>query len=104
MAEVARSRSPESQMILFSAVLSNSEQIGDWLFGNTDSVVDYSLVKSTEKSIGFLSADQTIHYYEKDDMSQESFYVPKSINTVQLRLQGRERSTSYFPQIIILKI
>lgn len=97
MAEVARSRSPESQMILFSAVLSNSEQIGDWLFGNTDSVVDYSLVKSTEKSIGFLSADQTIHYYEKDDMSQESFYVPKSINTVQLRLQGRERRPRIFP-------
>lgn len=97
MAEVARSRNSESQMILFSAVLSNSEQIGDWLFGNTDSVVDHSLVKSTEKSIGFLSADQTIHYYEKDDMGQESFYVPKSINTIQLRLQGGERRLRIFP-------
>ncbi len=97
MAEVARSRNPESQMILFSAVLSNSEQIGDWLFGNNDSVIDYSFVKSTEKAIGFLSADQTIHYYEKDDMSQESFYVPKSINTVKLQLQERERRPRIFP-------
>lgn len=98
MAEVARSRNPESQMVLFSAVLSNSEQIGDWLFGNTDTVVDHSLVKSTEKSIGFLSSDQTIHYYEKDDMEQESFYVPKSIDIVKLQLQGRERKPRVFPE------
>lgn len=97
MAEVARSRNPESQMVLFSAVLSNSEQIGDWLFGNTGAVVDHSLVKSTEKSIGFLSSDQTIHYYEKDDMGQESFYVPKSINIIKLQLHGRERKRRIFP-------
>lgn len=97
MAEIARSRDTESQMVLFSAVLSNSNQICDWLFSGEGAVIDHSSVKSTEKSIGFLSSDQTIHYYEKDDMSQESFYVPKSVHTVQLQLHGRERKERVFP-------
>lgn len=97
MAEIARSRDSESQMVLFSAVLSNSNQICDWLFRDEGAVIDHSSVKSTEKSIGFLSSDQTLHYYEKEDMSQESFYVPKSVHTVQLQLQGRERRERVFP-------
>lgn len=98
VSEIARSRQESAQMVLFSAVLSNANQIGDWLFSNESATIDYSLVKSTEKSIGFLSSEQTIHYYEKDDMAEESFYVPKSIEFTQLQLRGLERKPRPFPE------
>lgn len=99
VSEIARSRNESAQMVLFSAVLSNANQISDWLFEDEKAIIDHSLVKSTEKSIGFLSSDQTIHYYEKDDMSKESFFVPKSISFDRLQLKGRERNKRIFPEV-----
>lgn len=98
VSEIARSRNKSAQMVLFSAVLANANQISEWLFNDEEATIDYSLVKSTEKSIGFLSSDQTIHYYEKDDMTEESFYVPKSIAFTQLQLHGRETKPRIFPE------
>ncbi|PKM71737.1 MAG: hypothetical protein CVU91_12740 [Firmicutes bacterium HGW-Firmicutes-16] len=99
VSEIARSRNESAQMVLFSAVLANASQISEWLFNNEEAAIDYSLVKSTEKSIGFLSSDQTIHYYEKDDMAEESFYVPKSIAFTQLQLRGKETKPRIFPEM-----
>ena len=98
ISEIARSRDKNSQMVMFSAVLSNANQISGWLFNDTSAIIDYSLVKSTEKAIGFLSSDQTIHYYEKDDMSEESFYVPRSVKITQLKLRSKERNARIFPE------
>lgn len=99
VSEIARSRNKFAQMVLFSAVLANAYQISDWLFNDVSATIDYSLVKSTEKSIGFLSTDQTIHYYEKDDMTEESFFVPKSVTFAQLQLKGKETKKRVFPEI-----
>ena len=98
VSEIARSRQASAQMVLFSAVLSNANQISEWLFDDETATIDYSSVKSTEKSIGFLSSDQTIHYYEKDDMADESFYVPKSIDFTKLQLRPREKKIRIFPE------
>ena len=98
VSEIVRNRAKSSQMVLFSAVLSNPGQIAEWIFSDTSAAVDYSLVKSTEKSIGFLSSDQTIHYYRKGNMEEESFFVPKSIQISPLQKIGRERKKRYFPE------
>lgn len=98
VSEIARRRQASAQMVLFSAVLSNANQISEWLFDDETATIDYSLVKSTEKSIGFLSSDHTIHYYDKDDMSDESFYVPKSIDFTKLQLRRLERKERIFPE------
>lgn len=98
VSEIARSRNESAQMVLFSAVLANANQISEWLFNDETATIDYSLVKSTEKSIGFLSSDQTIHYYEKDDMEEESFYVPKSIAFTRFQLRGKEKTQRIFPE------
>lgn len=98
VSEIVRHRSKSSQIVLFSAVLSNAGQISNWLFPGTDTAIDHSLVKSTEKSIGFLSSDQIIHYYGKDDMAEENFFVPKSIQISSLQRFGKERKVRYFPE------
>lgn len=98
LSEIARSKADTAQMVLFSAVLSNSDQISGWLFSDRTQIVDHSLVKSTEKSVGFLSSDHTIHYFEKDNMTAESFFVPKSINVTALQRKPRERKDRVFPE------
>jgi hypothetical protein len=98
VSEISRSRNDNAQMVLFSAVLANANQISGWLFDDETATIDYSSVKSTEKSIGFISSDKTIHYYEKDDMTDESFYVPKSIIVENLQLSGKERKPRLFPK------
>jgi hypothetical protein len=98
VSEIVRSRNESAQMVLFSAVLANADQISEWLFNDETATIDSSLVKSTEKSIGFLSSDQTIHYYEKDDMEEESFYVPKSIAFSQFQLREGKRKQRIFPE------
>ena len=98
VSEIARSRSEFSQMVLFSAVLSNSSQISEWLFKDPDATLNSSLVKSTEKAIGFLSIDNFIHYYEKDQMSEESFFVPGSLDITELTLRPREKKRRFFPE------
>ena len=97
VSEISRSRNENAQMVLFSAVLSNANQISGWLFEDEAATVDYSLVRSTEKSIGFLSSDQTIHYYEKDDMAAESFFVPKSIVVKHLTPLKKGTTQKVFP-------
>jgi hypothetical protein len=85
ISEIQQNKNKIAQMILFSAVLSNAKDISTWLFKSETSIIDNSLVKSTEKSIGFLSSDQTIHFYEKDNMGEESFYIPKTIEYTSLK-------------------
>lgn len=98
VSDIMRNRNESSQVVLFSAVLANSSQISEWLFNDKSAIIDYSLVKSTEKSIGFISSDRTIHYYEKDNMGDESFYVPKSIVISELGLLGKETKRRLFPE------
>lgn len=98
VSEISRSRNSNAQMVLFSAVLANANQISGWLFDDESATIDYSLVKSTEKSIGFLSSDQTIHYYEKDNMADESFFVPKSIVVEPLQSLRKGSTPKYFPE------
>lgn len=98
VSEIARSRKNAAQMVLFSAVLANATQISEWLFNDPTAIIDYSQLRSTEKSIGFISSDFTLHYYEKDDMEEEGYYVPRSITSSQLLLKARERTPRYFPE------
>lgn len=98
ISEIVRNRNKTAQIILFSAVLSNASQIGDWLFNDDTATIDYNLVKSTDKSIGFVSSDRAIHYYQNEDMDEESFFIPKSVLSESLSLNKRERKTREFPE------
>lgn len=99
ISHIEQNRNINTQIVLFSAVLSNANQIGEWLFDDSGKTIDYSKIKSTEKSIGFMSSDSIIHYFEKDDMNNESFFVPKSIDIKLLNKRPRERKDKYFPNL-----
>lgn len=90
--------SGEGQMVLLSAVLSNAGQIQEWLLGEKGVLASDPRIKSTPKTVGFISQTKDIHYYS-DDTTQEDFYIPRSIEVFALQKRPRERKQRYFPEL-----
>ena len=86
----------QKQIILLSAVLSNAEQIKDWLLGDEGVLLSDPRIKSTPKMIGFTSSTNDIHYYS--DSTQEDFFIPRSIEVLELQKRPRETRKRFFPE------
>jgi superfamily II DNA/RNA helicase len=98
VSEVRKSISDPKQIIMLSAVLSNADEIGKWMFDDNGVVASSKNIKSTPKSIGFAtSAGET--YYYSDDPREFDFYIPKSIEIKPLNLLSKREVTKSFPNI-----
>lgn len=98
ISEIRKHINVKKQIVLLSAVLSNAEQIRQWLFNENGVLASDPSIKTTPKSIGFASQTRDIHYYSEDS-EQEDFYVPRSIEIVSLKKLGKERKKRYFPEL-----
>jgi len=90
----------KAQKILISAVISNAENIGEWLNGESN-VVDGKALTPTFKSIAFASwLDQQgrIEYVNANDIDRNEFFVPRVIEKIELNKKGKERKKRYFPE------
>lgn len=87
----------EVQLVLLSAVLSNADQISEWMFGDNGVVANSSSIKTTLKSIGFISSDTNLYYYNNTKMENFDFFVHKSIVVEPLKLLGKETKAREFP-------
>ena len=90
----------EAQKILISAVISNAENIGEWLNGESN-VVDGEALIPTFKSIAFASwIDQQgrIEYVNTDNIDRNEFFVPRVIEKIELNKKVGERKKRYFPE------
>jgi superfamily II DNA/RNA helicase len=95
---------PENtQKILISAVINNSQQISKWLNGEIN-VVSGTHLLSTFKTIGFVSWRLEyqlgqIHYVKEESTDEEDFFVPRVIEQVELnKLSNRETKIRLFPE------
>ena len=89
-----------AQTILISAVISNAQQIKDWLIGNTGIVIEAKNLNPTNRSIAFASwRDQRgrLEFMNEEDIDQALFFVPRVMESQELTLRGRERSRRFFP-------
>lgn len=98
VSEIRSKINEQQQVILLSAVLSNSDQIKGWLFGDSGVLAEDKNIKATPKSIGFSSQSKDIHYYS-DDPNNEDYYIPKSIEIIELEKLNKERNLHYFPSL-----
>lgn len=98
ISEIRKHINVKKQIVLLSAVLSNAEQIRQWLFNENGVLASDPSIKTTPKSIGFTSQTRDIHYYSEDS-EQEDFYVPRSIEIDSLKKLGKERKKRYFPEL-----
>ena len=96
-----KKRLPNSaQTILISAVISNAQQIKDWLIGNIGIVIEAKHLNSTNRSIAFASwKDQRgrLEFMDEQDIDQGLFFVPRVMESQQLTLRNREIAERFFP-------
>jgi superfamily II DNA/RNA helicase len=89
-----------TQKVLISAVINNSEQISKWL-NKEINVVSGEYLSPTFKSVGFVSWIYQlgqIHYINEDNNEEEDFFVPRVIEQFQLEKLGKEKKESRFPE------
>lgn len=88
-----------TQKILISAVISNAEEIAEWL-NNNQEVVEGSNLITTSRSIGFASWTDKLGRIEYIDngTDQGDYYVPRIIESINLGTRGRERKDRFFPE------
>lgn len=98
ISEIQSHISQEKQVILLSAVLSNAEQIREWLFDESGVLAADQKIQATPKTIGFSSRTTDIYYYS-DDSTQEDFFIPRSIDIVALQKRPKEKLQRYFPDL-----
>jgi len=98
ISEIRDKITTEKQFVLLSAVLSNAEQIREWLFKTSGVLASSEKIKATPKSIGFASQTKDINYFS-DDASESDYFIPKSIETSSLKKLKGERAVRYFPII-----
>ena len=90
----------DTQHVLISAVLSNAETIGDWLYAGNGTVVNGSEYLSTERSIAFASwraGRGQFHYVDPFNINAEEFFVPRVMESLEIPRKGNETVQRLFP-------
>ncbi|MCJ8351734.1 DEAD/DEAH box helicase [Moritella sp.] len=88
----------DSQLILISAVMSNAETIGDWLYGENGTEVKGTHCLPTIRSTAFASSSGKLQYIDKEFVGERDFFVPRIIEQVNLGTRGAERNDRLFPK------
>ena len=91
---------PETQHVLISAVISNAESIGSWLYSRDGVSVNGSDVLATERSVAFSSWNSErgqLRYVEPLQPNIEEFFVPRILEITKIPMRNRERTQKYFP-------
>ena len=89
-----------TQKVLISAVISNAEAVGEWLNGEPN-VVEGTTLIPTFRSVGFVSWLDSlgrIEYVDSRDAEQKEFFVPRVIESFNLKKKKRESGTRLFPE------
>ena len=89
-----------TQVILISAVISNAQQIKDWLIGQDGVLIDGSSLSPTSRNIAFAEWSaryRNIQFVDPTDIGRTLFFVPTVLRTHTLENRPRERAVRVFP-------
>lgn len=90
--------SPQTQIILISAVIENASAVAGWLVGDPERVVHGKGMLPTTKSIAFASwatERGQLRYVTPTDPDDEEFFVPRVIESIQLPKTGKIRARDF---------
>jgi POLQ-like helicase len=90
-----------AQTVLISAVIKNAVAVGTWLIGIEPNVVDGTGLLSTARSVAFATWSERLGqllFFESDSYARPDYFVPRSIESQELQLRGRERKAHPFPE------
>lgn len=89
-----------AQTVLISAVIKNAEAVGTWLIGAEPNVVNGTGLLSTARSVAFATWSERLGrllFFESDNYARPDYFVPRSIESQELELRGKERKPRVFP-------
>jgi superfamily II DNA/RNA helicase len=89
-----------AQTVLISAVIKNAEAVGTWLIGTEPNVVNGTGLLSTARSVAFATWSERLGqllFFESDNYARPDYFVPRSIESQELELRGKERKPRVFP-------
>ncbi|MGX9539515.1 DEAD/DEAH box helicase [Shewanella sp. A22] len=87
-----------SQVVLISAVMSNAETIGDWLYGENGTEVKGTHCLPTIRETAFASSSGQLQYIDKEFVGEREFFVPRIIERINLGTRGKEKDDRIFPK------
>lgn len=97
-----KSMVPEkTQTILISAVISNAEDVNNWLNAHDSGVVSGINLTPTYRTVAFASwLDRLgrLEFVTPERPNNNEFFVPRVIEQHQLQLKGKERKPRVFPE------
>lgn len=95
----------ETQMLLISAVISNADELNKWI-NQRGVVIKNNTIKMTEKTVAFnkffLGENNTysnLYFVDPSNGLEEEFFVPRVVQTQELKKFRRERKKRYFPEL-----
>jgi len=90
--------SPQTQIILISAVIENAPAVAGWLVGDPERVVHGKGMLPTIKSIAFASWTTErgqLRYVTPTDPDDEEFFVPRVIESIELPKTGKIKARDF---------
>jgi len=100
LTEIKALLSPSAQTVLISAVIKNAIAVGTWLIGTEPNVVDGTGLLSTARSVAFATWSERLGqllFFESGNYARPDYFVPRSIESQELQLRGKERNPRVFP-------
>jgi POLQ-like helicase len=90
----------KAQVILISAVMPNTREIGEWLIGKDCTLIEARSLTPTNKSLAFASWDLRrgrLNFVNESNIEVDEFFVPGILEQQKLKLWGREWKEKLFP-------
>jgi len=100
LTEIKALLNPSAQTVLISAVIKNAIAVGTWLIGTEPNIVDGTGLLSTARSVAFATWSERLGqllFFESGSYARPDYFVPRSIESQELELRGRERNPRVFP-------
>ena len=92
---------PTTQILLISAVMSNSQEIKNWLLGERGILVEGKNLNPTSRNIAFSSWGRDLrgrlNFVDEENAEEGLFFVPRVLESQELQLRPRETARRNFP-------
>lgn len=101
LASLKDSVSDSCQIVLISAVMSNTRSIGEWVYQDKGVDIEGNKNIPTVRSVAFTSwqtAQGQLQYIDTEYVAERDYFVPRVIQETNLGTQGRETRDRIFPE------
>lgn len=104
---------PNTQKLLISAVISNAQEINQWINFDGGVVISDNTIKSTEKTIAFsdwveiestngsIEYTGSLYFVDPENPEELEYHIPRTVDIRRLHNFGKERKKRLFPQLDI---